>query len=887
MLRLSCQTCLLALFSWLSVGAGLSLQTLFLDQAGRWLQPAQAQEHVASLVSADQLRETGLRQFQANQIELGIQNLERAVARYRTAGALQREASALDNLSYMHLATGQYAEAIAAAERWLVIAQQQGATEDTVKAHIRLGWGHAYFGQYADAQDSFEFVRQQSYDRGDTIARIDALSGLGWVSAYLGDYPAAQRYHQRALDLARTRNDLSRQGYAWGGLGWAALQANQEETAIAAYQQQLALARQAKDARNEANALGKLGEAYQQAQQVTPAVQSLEAGLMLLRRLGDRRGEGYVLLRLAEIQLDQGQGAKGLALLQQALGVHRAIGNRRGEAITLNRLAQLLAEQDRTTAAIALYKDAVSTIETIRHDIDRLSREQRNAYRDTVADTYRSLVALLLDQGRVLEAQQVLELLKGNELEEFTNERRSGSASATNLPRSSGESQVSIQLGGALALGYEIEDCLASHCNELSTLLDRRDRENEDFYAAIDSLETEVQQRLSQDRGVLDTEDFSRAARAVVQAEPNTILIYPFIAKDSLWLLWGGPGGINGSIEVPVSERELSQTILDLRQLLESPTSNVSALQKQSKRLHDWLIAPLASELDANQIENLVFSLDRQLRYVPMAVLFDGEQYLVERYDIHNILSADLTNTDASLDWQQQDVQVLAVGLSKAVANFSALPAVPLEIDAIVREQTADPQGIFAGIAFLDEAFSKAALRDNLWGHQVLHIATHGTFVPGEQDASYLVLGDGTPLPIREIRRFEGLANLHLVVLSACETALGGTNQDGIEISSLAYQFLNKGTKSVIASLWAVSDRSTSILMQTFYQTLASRDRASTKAEALRQAQLRLLKGEGIDTADRQRGLGIEPTENASVRSRSNYQHPYYWAPFILMGNGL
>ena len=75
MLRLSCQTCLLALFSWLSVGAGLSLQTLFLDQAGRWLQPAQAQEHVASLVSADQLRETGLRQFQANQIELGIQNL--------------------------------------------------------------------------------------------------------------------------------------------------------------------------------------------------------------------------------------------------------------------------------------------------------------------------------------------------------------------------------------------------------------------------------------------------------------------------------------------------------------------------------------------------------------------------------------------------------------------------------------------------------------------------------------------------------------------------------------------------------------------------------------------------------------------------------------------
>ncbi len=879
MLRL-CRQIGLVFASCLSFGSILVLPGEG-DAPRAWSQATQASQ--AQIPQADQLRETGLRQFQNNQIELGIRNLEQAVAIYRISDSPQREATALNNLSYMYLATGQYAVVIATAQRWLTLTQQLG--HDPTQPLIRLAWGYAYSGNYADALETFAAARTQTQN---TALEIDVLTGLGWTMAYLGNYPDALAYHQQALGLAQGHQDLSREGYSWSGLGWVYLQSGQTETAIDAYEQQLTLARQRQDIRNEANALGKLGEAYHRSNRDAEALQVLTESLDLLTQLGDQRGQGYDHLRLAEVYQSQGHYPDAMAQLQQALGIHQAIGNRRGTAIALSQLAAMMATQDHPATAIAFYKAAIAVVETIRQDIDRLSREQQTLYRDTVANTYRALVTLLLEQDRFLEAQQVLELLKGNELERFTNQVRS-TPSEVDLPRSGGETQLLDQQHSLIALGHEVDACIQSRCSDLTALLDQREQINADFYAAIDRLETEVRQRLSEDRGVLDTEDFSRAAKTIVQAEPNTILIYPFVSDQGLWLLWGGPGGINGSIEVTVSEPTLNQTILALRQALESPDSDLAELQSLAHQLYGWLIQPLATELENNHIENLVFSLDRQLRYLPMAALFDGEQYLIERYDLHTILSADLTRTDR-LDWQ--GIEVLAVGLSEAIAGFGALPGVPAELDSIVREGEADTNGIFPGLALLDDAFSRTALRDQLWGHQVLHIATHGVFVAGEREGSYLLTGEGTPLPISDIRRFEGLTDVHMVVLSACETALGGTNQDGIEISSLAYHFLNKGVQAVVASLWSVDDFSTSMLMQSFYGALANGngEEPLTKAAALRRAQLQLLRGDLDGMGLPVRGIGVESTEEGTTRGTEiskDYRHPYYWAPFTLMGNGL
>ena len=130
-----------------------------------------------------------------------------------------------------------------------------------------------------------------------------------------------------------------------------------------------------------------------------------------------------------------------------------------------------------------------------------------------------------------------------------------------------------------------------------------------------------------------------------------------------------------------------------------------------------------------------------------------------------------------------------------------------------------------------------------------------------------------------------------MVVLSACQTALASSRQDGVEIASLAYSFMNKGAKSVIASLWLVADNSTSDLMQNFYKNLANNKQKITKAEAMRLAQLQLLYNKDVTVDDIKRAGGLiseatSPSTGKNSESKT-FAHPYYWAPFVLIGNGL
>jgi CHAT domain-containing protein len=203
-----------------------------------------------------------------------------------------------------------------------------------------------------------------------------------------------------------------------------------------------------------------------------------------------------------------------------------------------------------------------------------------------------------------------------------------------------------------------------------------------------------------------------------------------------------------------------------------------------------------------------------------MSALFDGKQYLIENYTTYNVLSADLTDMGDKLPAGTGNTPVLAMGLSDAVSGFNPLPNVPAELDAIVRNKTNDSQGIYPGMEFLNRAFDFRTLRDNLTGHKILHLATHGVFVPGSSDKSYLLLGTGEQLTIPKINALTGLSNIHLVVLSACETALAGPRQDGVEIASVAYYFMNQGAKAVMASLWSVNDASTSLTDAAILQKL-------------------------------------------------------------------
>jgi CHAT domain-containing protein len=216
---------------------------------------------------------------------------------------------------------------------------------------------------------------------------------------------------------------------------------------------------------------------------------------------------------------------------------------------------------------------------------------------------------------------------------------------------------------------------------------------------------------------------------------------------------------------------------------------------------------------------------------------------------------------------------------------------VPGELNGIIQSgpsSTQGTQGVLPGTIELDGAFTMDGFRAALRNHySVVHIASHFAFEPGTDRNSFLLLGDGSRLTLDEFRSLpQLLQGVELLTLSACDTAVGGEDADGREVEGLAVLAQRQGAKAVIATLWSVADASTAILMKEFYR-LRTADPTMTKAQALQQAQLALLSGAARGGASDNRSVSTElvsPGTFVTDPARP-YAHPYYWAPFLLMGN--
>ena len=315
-----------------------------------------------------------------------------------------------------------------------------------------------------------------------------------------------------------------------------------------------------------------------------------------------------------------------------------------------------------------------------------------------------------------------------------------------------------------------------------------------------------------------------------------------------------------------------------LRQVKEFTTSVVHPTQRNTNRyllpaqqLYQWMIAPLEADLQAQNIDTLVFCLGTGLRTMPLPALHDGQQFLVEKYSVARIPAFNLINTNYV---HLEKSQVLAMGASEFKEEAS-LPAVPLELSTITTK-------LWQGESFLNQEFTLANLQSQRQQQpfKIIHLATHAAFEPGVPDNSYIQFWDAK-LTLDQMKQLHWNNPLvELLVLSACKTAIGD-EQAELGFAGLAVQ---TNVKSAIASLWNVSDEGTLALMTEFYQDLKT---APIKAEALRQAQMALLNGQ-VDLIDGQlrssRGNIALPPALAKIENQ-NFSHPYYWAAFTVVGS--
>jgi CHAT domain-containing protein len=261
-------------------------------------------------------------------------------------------------------------------------------------------------------------------------------------------------------------------------------------------------------------------------------------------------------------------------------------------------------------------------------------------------------------------------------------------------------------------------------------------------------------------------------------------------------------------------------------------------------RLYDHLFAPLSDAL--RPYPKLIVVPHGSLHYLPFQALYDGTAFLLERHEISYLPGASLLRY--CLEAEPVDAGVLALGHS----YNGRLPYALHEVETIA--------AILGNGVFLEERATRVQLRDAASGCRSIHLAAHGEFRPDNPLFSGLALADGwlTTLDIFDLR-----LNASLVTLSACQTGQSVVSE-GDELLGLMRAFLSAGTASVVLSLWTVEDRSAARLMETFYCKLAE---GWGKGAALRHAQLQLIAGRTSD-------------DDVEVA----YAHPYFWAPFFLVG---
>ncbi len=836
------------------------------------------------------LSNIGLVYRQQSQYPKALEFYQQALSILREIGDKASVSSTLNGIGVIYENLGQYPKALEFYEQSLEVAKAIGDKAGVGNTLDNVGGIYYSQGRYPQSLSSYQQALAIRREIKDKPGVGKSLNNIGGVYYSLGQYPQALEFLQQALAIRKEIGDKAGIGRALDAIAIVYENLKQYPQALASYQQALAIAKQINDKSAQGDALCHIGGLYTSLGKYSQAQDFLQQALALHREIGDKAGEGRTLNSIAGVYYSLRQYPQALEFLQQGLGILEEVGDKAGVGVTLSNIGHLLKQQNQPTLAIVFYKQAVNTTESIRQNLKVRSLEQQQSFTATVADTYRSLADLLLNQDRVLEAQQVLDLLKVQELDEYLHNVRGNDQTAKGVELLSQEQQISekhtkvVQQGKELAQLRRIPESERSPTQQqlIAELEKKQQEQRAEFNAFMRSPEVmALVQELNRTTGGqnLDLPNLNALQRSLQQLQQPAVLLYPLILEDRVELVLVTPYSPPLHRSVPVKREVLNRAIVDFRSALTNPRFRRSDVEvkKIAGQLYNWLIKPIENELAQAKAQTILYAPDGQLRYIPLAALFDGKQWLVQRFRINNITAATLTDLTTKALYP---TRLLAGAFTQGRYNiqvgtrqfaFSGLPFAGREVENLAAK-------IPNTTKLLDNAFTPQATIPRLNDHNIVHLATHAAFVTGAPEDSFILFGNGDRVTLRDVETWS-LPNVDLVVLSACQTARGGELGNGEEILGFGYQMQLTGAKATVASLWSVDDQGTQVLMDAFYATLQKSN--ISKAEALRQAQIALITNDYTNLGQQRTDSSLPATAN------SQFSNPYYWAPFILIGNGL
>lgn len=835
-----------------------------------------------------------------------LECLNQALGIFQELGDKSGQARTLLNLGQVYGDLSDSVRAVDALERALILARSAGDVAAEAATLTILGRTYANRSDYGKALDLYEQALPLVRKVGDRRTEAVLLNNMGTIYVALTDFARARAYYDQVLPLTRKLGDRQGEAATLNNIAQTYQYANKPDLALESFQQSLTIRREIGDLSGEATALNNIGTIYLIRGEYTEALKNFDAALTIQRKIGYRVGEMETLGNRGVLYSNRGEYAAARAECLLALTLARQIGDRNGEATTLRSLLfqHAKTENPARNPALAVWygKQAVNVYQSIRQGIRQLPASVQKKYTDSVAETYRFLADQLIAEGRLPEAQQVLSLLKVEEVDGIVRRNDAVKEALEKLELSPEEKKVAeryAQIADRVtALGQEREGLERKRRQSGGAFTDPKDAARfkeleEELRVAAEAFKTFLDKELAVafPPGAAGGKDFRveavQSSRALQSALTNlqeatgrkVAALYTLVGPDAYRVIVVTPFTRTAG-SAPIKAADLNAKVAAFVAVLRDPRVDPRPLGKE---LYDLLIKPIENDLARAGTDTLMLSLDGTLRYLPLGALWDGKQYLIQKYRT-SLFSPSVTTW--LRDPAKGDAPVLALGVTRASAangkSFAALPGTGDEVRAVAQRPT--------DRALLDDAFTRDALTGGIaGGFRLVHIASHFVFTPN--GSSFLLLGANGVLPLSDISA-GFFQDVDLLTLSACETAVGA-GRNGTEVESFAAVAQEAGAKAVLATLWPVADTSTAVLMRDFYRRWSA-DKSLNKGEALRRAQLALLTGE-VRGPTGSPTKGVEPQANATdlpsglkpfpTDPKAPYAHPYYWAPFVLIGN--
>jgi CHAT domain-containing protein len=730
----------------------------------------------------------------------------------------------LNTQGSLKIATGQTEAALKTwedAERAYV---EAGDITGKVGSQINQAQALQVLGLYSRAQKLLTSINQQVENQPDLLLKLKALRSLGVALQVVGSLERSQKVLEQSLTISRqigsdadtseilfslgnTNRSLQKVDLALNYYKQAAATATTKQTRIQALLNQLSLSTEL--GMELPNTL--IPEIKTQLENLPASRMSIYAGVNFAQSL-------YSLAKKQK-NTPTVKYKDAAQILARGIAQAESINDLRGLAYSLNELSKLYETSQQLDQALSLSQKALNISQAIKaNDISYQAAWQ-------VGRIYKAKGDIKSARASYDSSVKTLKLLRSD------------------LVAINRDVQFSFQ-----------ESVEPVYREFVSLLLSESNPSQDNLIQAREVIEA---------LQLAELDNFFREActdsqpKKIDDIDKSAAIIYPIILGDRIEIILSLPGQPLSSYRTSQSQVETEQTIKLMRQSLNPAFSNQERL-RVSQKLYDWLIRPAQSQLSQHNIKTLVFILDGSLRNLPMATLYDGKQYLMEKYNIAlspglKLMRSRSVSERESPSIKSERLKAITAGLSEARQGFKALPGVQLEMTEISQKLSTKE--------LLNDKFTDTNLKTTIksTSFSILHFASHGQF-SSKSDDTFILTWNGK-INVKELNdllqeRQTESNPVELMVLSACQTAKG----DNRAILGLAGVAVRSGARSTLGTLWAVQDESTAKFMVEFYKQLSKP--GIFKAQALRNTQLEFLKNQ-------------------------DYSHPFYWASFVLIGNWL